>query len=61
MVWATASFDRFKYLLIFIDAGGKVNSEVYVEMLDKKVLCWITEVFGGYYIFTQDRAPEEVV
>lgn len=57
MVWAAVASDGSKSPLIFVDAGVMVNSEVYVEMLNKKVLTWITETFGDCYIFTQDEAP----
>uniref|UniRef100_A0A0L8H9K4 Uncharacterized protein n=1 Tax=Octopus bimaculoides TaxID=37653 RepID=A0A0L8H9K4_OCTBM len=45
MVWAAFASDRSKSPLIFIDVSVKVNSEVYVEMLDEKVLPWVTETF----------------
>ncbi|XP_014787787.1 uncharacterized protein LOC106881793 [Octopus bimaculoides] len=56
MVWATVASDGSKSPLILIDAGIKVNSEVYTEMLNEKVLLWVTETFGDHYTFTQDGA-----
>ncbi|XP_029652599.1 uncharacterized protein LOC115225783 [Octopus sinensis] len=58
MVWAAVAFDSSKSLLIFIEAGVKVNGEVYVEMLDEKVLPSGKKTFGDRYIFTQDWVPD---
>ncbi len=40
------------------DVGLKVNAEVYVEVLETKVLPWMFEVAGGrLFTFQQDGAP----
>lgn len=57
MVWAAVSSDGRKSPLIFIEDGVKVNNLVYIQMLEEKVLPWVTEAFGTDYIFTQDGAP----
>lgn len=43
--------------MVLIQEGVKVNSQVYLQMLEEKVLPWGTNVFGNQYIFTQDGAP----
>ena len=35
----------------------KVNSDMYVKMLDEEVLPWLQKTYRGGYIFTQDGAP----
>ena len=45
MVWAAVASEVSKYRLVFIDEGLKVNSQVYLNMLQKKVLSWLTETF----------------
>ncbi|XP_029655639.1 uncharacterized protein LOC115229425 [Octopus sinensis] len=57
MVSAAAAFDVSKSPLLFSDAGVKFNNEVYVEMLDEKVLPWVTETFDDRYTFIQDGSP----
>ena len=57
MVWAAVASDGTKSPLIFIKEGVKVNSQVYMQMLDEKVLPWLTETFGKKYVFSQDGAP----
>ena len=57
MVWAAVASDGEKSPLIFIEEGAKVNSQVYLKMLEENVLPWLTETFGEQYIFTQDGAP----
>lgn len=55
MMWAAVATDGSRSLLILINADVKVNSEAYVEMVDEKVLRWITETFVDHYNFAQDR------
>ena len=43
---------------IFIPDGEKVNSELYISILAKKVLPWLKKTFpAGNYVFQQDSAP----
>ena len=57
MVWAAVGSDGSKSPLVFIDQGVKVNSEVYVKMLEEKVLPWLQKTYRNGYVFTQDGAP----
>jgi inhibitor of nuclear factor kappa-B kinase subunit alpha len=57
MVWAAVSSDGGKSPLVFVEEGTKVNSVVYLKMLEDNVLPWVTEAFGDNYAFTQDGAP----
>uniref|UniRef100_A0A3P8WNH7 Tc1-like transposase DDE domain-containing protein n=1 Tax=Cynoglossus semilaevis TaxID=244447 RepID=A0A3P8WNH7_CYNSE len=57
MVWVAVASDGSKSPLVLIQEGVKVNSQVYLQMLEEKVLPWGTNVFGNQYIFTQDGAP----
>uniref|UniRef100_A0A3P8TI71 Paired domain-containing protein n=1 Tax=Amphiprion percula TaxID=161767 RepID=A0A3P8TI71_AMPPE len=57
MVWAAVASDGSKSPLVFIQEGVKVNSQVYLQMLEEKVLPWCTNAFGNQYVFTQDGAP----
>ena len=57
MVWAAVASNGSKSPLIVIEEGVKVNSHVYLNMLEEKVLPWLTESFGDDFIFTQDGAP----
>ena len=57
MVWAAVASDGTKSPLVFIKEGVKVNSQVYLKMLEEQVLTWVTESFPGGYVFTQDGAP----
>lgn len=57
MVWAAVASDGSKSPLVFIEEGVRVNTQVYIKMLDEKVFPWITESFGKRYVFTQDGAP----
>ena len=59
MVWAAVASDGTKSPLIVIDEGVKVNSQVYLNMLQEKVFPWLTESFGTNFIFTQDGAPAQ--
>ena len=45
MVWAAVASDVSKSRFVFIDEGLKVNSQVYLNMLQKNVLPWLTETF----------------
>ena len=57
MVWAAVTSDGSKSPLVFIEVSVKVNTQVYIKILTKKVLPQITESFGNPDIFTQDGAP----
>ena len=57
MVWAAVASDGTKSPLVFIDQGVKVNSVIYIQLLEKYVLPWVKKCFGNNYIFTQDGAP----
>ena len=48
-----------KYLLVIIDEGVKVNSQIYLNMLQEKVLPCVTNFFWNHYIFTKDGAPAQ--
>ncbi|XP_029636851.1 uncharacterized protein LOC115212152 [Octopus sinensis] len=54
MMWASVASDGFKSPLML---ASKANSEVYVEILDEKLLLRVTESFDDRHVFTQDRAP----
>ena len=43
--------------LAFIVEGVKFSSQVYLNMLEEKVLPWLIETFENNYIFPQDGAP----
>ena len=45
MVWAAVASEVTKSRVVFIDEGLEVNSQVYLNMLRKKVLPWLTETF----------------
>ena len=45
IVWAADASDVSKSRLVFIDEGLKVNSQVYLDYLLKKVISWLTETF----------------
>ena len=47
MVWAAVASEVTKSRVVFIDEGLKVNSQVYLNMLRKKVLPWLTETFDN--------------
>ena len=47
---------RRKYLLVYFDDDLKVNRQVCSNMLQGKVLPWLTETFEINYIFIQDGA-----
>ena len=57
MVWAAVASDGSKSPFVFIQEGVKVNSQVYLQMLEEKVLPWCTNAFGNQCVFTQDGAP----
>jgi hypothetical protein len=58
MVWAGVLSDGKKTPLIFVPEGVKINKEVYLAMLQDKVLPWLKENYGdGNFTFTQDSAP----
>ena len=44
MVWGGVTDCGKKTPLIVIPAGVKVNSDVYIDLLDKKVLKWIKKL-----------------
>lgn len=48
MVWVAVASDGSKSPLVFIEEVVKVNTQVYIKMLDEKVLPWITESFGNH-------------
>lgn len=52
MVSVKVTPDESKSPFIFIESVIKVNSEIYVETLNEKVLSWVTEIFDGHYIPT---------
>ena len=56
MVWAVDASDVSKSRLVFIDEGLKVSSQVYLNMLQKQILPWLTEAFENKQIFIQDVA-----
>ena len=57
IVWAAVGSDTVsKSPFIFIEEGVKVNSVVYMKILEDKVLPWLNESFWEWYIFTQDGA-----
>ena len=43
-----------KLTSVLIDEGVKVNSQVYLNMLQEKVLRWLTKTFQNIYIFTHE-------
>lgn len=58
MVWAGVTCCGKKTPLIFIPEGVKINKDVYLEMLQSKVLPWVEEeTWEGSYCFQQDGAP----
>lgn len=57
MVWAAVASDGTKSPLVFIKEGVKVNSQVYLKMLEEHLLPWLTASFPDGYVFTQDGAP----
>ena len=57
MVWAAVASDGSKSPLVFIQEGVEVNSQVYLQVLEEKVLPCCTNAFGNQYVFTQDGAP----
>ncbi|KAG1662924.1 Transposable element Tcb2 transposase [Nymphon striatum] len=60
MVWAAVSSDGRKSPLVFIEQGTKVNSVVYMKLLEENVLPWVTQAFGDNYVFIQDGAPSHM-
>jgi hypothetical protein len=57
MVWLGVMFDG-RTKLIFVPSGVKIDGEVYVEMLERKVLQWINERKDDIpFVFQQDGAP----
>ena len=54
MVWAAVASEGTNSRVMFFDEGQKVNSQVYLNMLRKKVLPQLTETFDKKLIFTQD-------
>lgn len=58
MVWGGVTDCGKKTPLIVIPAGVKVNTDSYIELLDKKVLKWIKkQQWPNGYCFMQDGAP----
>uniref|UniRef100_A0A6A7FUG0 Uncharacterized protein n=1 Tax=Hirondellea gigas TaxID=1518452 RepID=A0A6A7FUG0_9CRUS len=58
MVWAGVTCDGQKTPLIFIEEGVKVNSRVYLDLLESQVAPWITNAFRNRdFVFQQDGAP----
>ena len=58
MVWAGVTTDGKKTPLIFIEEGVKVDTGVYMLMLDEEVVPWIEKEYSGApVIFQQDGAP----
>ena len=53
MAWAAVASDGSKSPLVVIVEGVKINNQVYLNMLQKKVVPWLTESFGNDFIFTQ--------
>ena len=51
-MWAADASDGSKSSLVFIEEGGKVNTQVYIKRLTEKVLLWITESFKNHYVLT---------
>ena len=45
MAYAAVASDVSKSRLVIIYEGLKVNSQVYLRMLQKKILSWLTEIF----------------
>ena len=52
MVWAAVASDGSKFLLVFIDEGVKVKSQVFLNMLLEKVFHWLTETSEKLYLQT---------
>ena len=58
MVWGGVTDCGKKTPLIVIPAGVKVNTDIYIELLDKQVLKWIKkQQWPNGYCFMQDGAP----
>ena len=58
MVWGGVTDCGKKTPLIVIPAGVKVNSDIYIDLLNKKVLPWIKKQdWANGYCFMQDGAP----
>ena len=58
MVWAAVSDCGKKSPLVFIEKGVKINTEVYLQMLENKVLPWLNEnQWENGWVFQQDGAP----
>lgn len=58
MVWGGVCDNGLKTPLIVIPQGVKVNSQVYIELLETQVLGWINEQdWQQGYCFMQDGAP----
>lgn len=53
----TVSYNDEKFTLVFIDEGTKVNSVVYIQLLEDDVLPWMTKVLGDNYVSLLDGAP----
>ena len=45
MTWDAVATDVRKSRFMFFDEGLKVNNKVYLNMLQKTVLPWLTETF----------------
>jgi hypothetical protein len=58
MMLGIVASDGQKCPPIFIPEGEKVNTEVYIRLLESKVVPWLKKKFpDGNYVFQQDGAP----
>lgn len=58
MVLGVVGSDGQKCPIIFVDAGEKVNADVYCRLLAKHVVPWLQKTYpNGNYVFQQDGAP----
>ena len=53
MVWVGVTSTGLKTLLIFIEAGVKINQHSYLKMLKCKVVPWVKKVTGNKGITLQ--------
>ena len=59
MMFGLMASNSLKMPPVFIDAGVKINTEVYIDILKDKVLPWVKANFSAdqYVVLQQDGAP----
>ena len=62
MVFAAVTTDGHKSPIIFVEANTKINSDIYIEILEDKIYPWVLSIYGKRpFVFQQDGAPSHTI